>query len=78
MRKVLKVLVTQSCLTLCDPTGCSHPGFSVCGILQARTLEVVAMPRSREYSMHRVEPESPALQAYALPSGHYFKGPGGI
>ena len=29
----------QSCLTLCDPMDCSLPGFSVHGILQARTLE---------------------------------------
>jgi len=29
----------QSCLTLCDPMGCSPPGFSVHGIIQARALE---------------------------------------
>ena len=32
------------CLTLCDPTDCSPPGFSVHGILQARILEWVAIP----------------------------------
>ena len=32
----------QSCPTLCDPMDCSLPGFSVHGILQARTLEWVA------------------------------------
>ena len=37
------VLVAQSCLTLCDPMDCSLPGFSVPGILQARTLEWVAI-----------------------------------
>ena len=37
------VLVTQSCLTLCDPVDCSPPGCSVHGILQARILEWVAM-----------------------------------
>ena len=42
-----KVLVTQSCPTLCDPTDCSPPGSSVHGILQARILEWVAMPSSR-------------------------------
>ena len=36
----------QSCLTLCDPTDCSLPGFSVHGILQARTLEWVAISSS--------------------------------
>ena len=35
----VKVLVAQSCSTLCDPTDCSPPGSSVHGILQARTLE---------------------------------------
>ena len=37
----------QLCLTLCDPTGCSPPDFSVHGILQARIPEWVAMPSSR-------------------------------
>ena len=33
----------QSCPTLCDPMDFSPPGFSVHGILQARTLEWVAI-----------------------------------
>ena len=33
----------QSCPTLCDPMDCSLPGFSVPRILQARTLEWVAI-----------------------------------
>ena len=33
----------QSCPTLCDPMDCSLPGFSVHRILQARTLEWVAI-----------------------------------
>ena len=33
----------QSCPTLCDPMDCSLPGFSVHGILQARTPEWVAI-----------------------------------
>ena len=33
----------QSCLTLCDPIDCSSPGSAVPGILQARTLEWVAI-----------------------------------
>ena len=33
----------QSCLTLCDPIDCSPPGSLVPGILQARTLEWVAI-----------------------------------
>ena len=45
-RKV-KVLVAQSCLTLCDPLDCSLPGSFVQGILQARILEWVAILFSR-------------------------------
>ena len=37
----------QSCPTLCNATDCSPPGSSVHGILQARTLEWVAVPFSR-------------------------------
>ena len=33
----------QSCLTLCDPRDSSPPGSTVPGILQARTLEWVAI-----------------------------------
>ena len=40
--KKVKVKVTQSCLTLCDPKD-----YTVHGILQARILEWVAFPFSR-------------------------------
>ena len=33
----------QSCPTLCDPMDCSPPGSPIPGILQARTLEWVAI-----------------------------------
>ena len=39
----------QSCLTLCDPTDGSPPGSPVPGILQARTLEWVAIAFSSAY-----------------------------
>ena len=45
--------VTQSCLTLCDPMDCCLPGSSVHGILQARTLEWVAIPFPRGPSRPR-------------------------
>ena len=48
MQEKVKVLLTQSCLTLCDPMDCSPPGSSVPGILQARILEWVAMLFSRD------------------------------
>ena len=40
------VLVAQLCRTLSDPMDCISPGSSVHGILQARTLEWVAIPFS--------------------------------
>ena len=42
--------VAQSCPTLCDPTDCSPPGSSVCGILQARILERATISYSREWN----------------------------
>ena len=49
--------VTQSCLTLCNPTD-----YTVHGILQATILEWVAVPFSRGSSHPEIEPRSPALQ----------------
>ena len=46
-------LVTQSCLTLCNPMDCRPPGSSVHRILQARIVEWVAMPSSRVSSQPR-------------------------
>ena len=39
----MSVLVAQSCPTLCDPVDSSPSDSSVLGILQARTLEWVAV-----------------------------------
>ena len=57
-----QVLITQSCLTLCDPMDCSPPGSSVPGIFQARILEWVAIAFSKGSS----PPRSPALQEDSL------------
>ena len=40
------MFITLSCPTLCGPMNCSPPDSSVRGILQARTLEWVAIPVS--------------------------------
>ena len=42
------MLVTQLCPTLCNPTDCSPPGFSVHEIFQARILEWAAISFSRD------------------------------
>ena len=52
------VLRVQSCLTLCNPMGCSPPSSSVHGVLQARLLERVAISFSRG-SSQPVSLESP-------------------
>ena len=49
----MKALVAQSCPTLCNSMDCNLPGSSVHGILQARILEWVAIPVSRESSQPR-------------------------
>ena len=49
----VKVLVTQSCPTLCNPMDYSPPGSSVGENLQARTLVWVAIPFSRGSSQPR-------------------------
>ena len=51
MFECVQVLVIQLCLTFCGPMDCSLPGSSVHEILQARTLEWVALPFIFEY-MH--------------------------
>ena len=49
----VKVLVTQSCPTLCNLVDCSPPGSSIHGILQARIPEWVAIPLFRGSSQPR-------------------------
>ena len=61
------VLVSQSCLTLCDSMDCSAPGSSAHGILQTRIQEWVAMPPPGNLPDPGVEPAS--LLSPALASG---------
>ena len=60
--KYAHVLVTQLCLTLCEPIDYSPQCSSVHGILQARILEWIAIPFSRGSSDPGIEPWSPKLQ----------------
>ena len=53
LRTKVKVLVAQSCPTLCNPMDCSPPGSSVHGILQARRQEWVAISFSKGSSRPR-------------------------
>ena len=62
----VNVLVAQLCPTLCDPMDCSLPGSSVLGILQARILDWVAIPSSRDLRDPGIKPGPPALQVKGL------------
>ena len=52
----------QSSLTLCDPIECSPPGCPIPGILQARTLEWVAISFSNAWKW-KVKSESEVAQS---------------
>ena len=62
----MKVLVTQPCPTLCDSMNCIPPDSTVRVILQARTLEWVAIPFSKGSSQPRDRTMSSALQVDSL------------
>ena len=62
------VLVSMRCLPLPDPLDCGPPGFSVRGILQARTLEWAAIPFSRDSSQARGRTQVTCLAGHPLPS----------
>ena len=66
----MKVLVAQLCPTLWNPMGCSLPGSSVRGISQARILEWLAIPFSRDLPVTGIKLRSPMLQGYSLPLSH--------
>ena len=63
----MKLLVTQSCLTFCDPMDYILSGSSVHGILQARILEWVVIPFSRGSSR-------PRDQTQVSTAGRFFTG----
>ena len=55
----VKVLVAQSCPTLCDPMDCSLLGSFVHGILQARLLEWVSFSSTGDLHNPGIKPRSP-------------------
>ena len=68
-KEILLCLATQPCLIFCNPAwtvACQAP-LSI-GILQARTLEWVAMPSPGDLPNPGIEPRSLSLQADSLPS----------
>ena len=55
------VLVTQWCLTLCDPMDCSLPGSSLHRMSQTRILERVVIPSPGDLPNSGIKPRSPTL-----------------
>ena len=62
----VKVLVAQSCPSLCDPMDCSPPGSSVHGVLQVSILEWAAISFSRGSS----QPKNQARVSWT--AGRFF------
>ena len=66
---MFKVLVTQLCLTLCNPMDCSPPGSSAHGIPPHKNTGVGCHSLLQgNLPNPGIEPRSPALQADCLPS----------
>ena len=65
----------QSCPTLCGPTDCSPPGFSVHGILQARTLEWVAISFSNAWKWKVKEKSLSCVQLLVTPWTAAYQAP---
>ena len=63
-----RCLVSQLCLTLCDPMACCLPGSSVHGIFQAR-IPGLPFPLIRDLSEPGIKPMSPAFPGLA---GRFF------
>ena len=70
-RYFIKVLVTQLWSTLFDPMGCSLPGSSVHGKLQARVLKLVANSFSRYFIKSLVKQPIMRLFYFLLTSVSY-------
>ena len=64
----VKVLVTQSCSTLCDPVDGSPPGSFVHGFSRHEYWSGLSFPFPGDLPDSGIEPRSPALQADFLPS----------
>ena len=62
------VLVTQSYLTLCDPTDCRPTGSSVMEFSRQEYWSSLPFSSPGDLPDPRIKPRSPALQADSLPS----------
>ena len=69
VRVCVLCLVSQSCLTLCDPMDCNLPGFSAHGDSPGKSTGVGChLLLQGIFPTPGIEPRSPTLQADGLPS----------
>ena len=71
----MKVLVAESCPTLCDPTDCSLPDSSVHGILQAKNTGVGC--HARLQGIFPTQGSNLRLKSPALTAGFFATEPPG-
>ena len=62
------MLVTQSCLTLCDPMNCNPPDPLSMEFSKQEYWSGSSFPSPEDLPYPGIEPMSPALQANSLPS----------
>ena len=62
----VKVLVIQSCPTLCNAMDCGPPGFSVHGILQQEHWSGLPCPSPGVLPDPGIDPRYPALQVVSF------------
>ena len=65
----------QSCLTLCDPMDCSPPVSPIPGILQARTLEWVAISFSNAWKWKMKVKSLSSIQLLSTPWTAAYQAP---
>ena len=65
----------QSCLTLCDPIDDSPPGYPAPGILQARTLEWVAISFSNAWKWKAKEKSLSCVRLSVIPWTAAYEAP---
>ena len=65
---LFKVLVTQSCPTLCNPVDCGLPGSLSMEFSRQEYWSGLPFPSPGDFSDPGIEHGSPALQADSLPS----------
>ena len=66
---IMMFVCMQQCPSLWDPVDCSLPESTVCGILQARILDWVAISYSREFSRPR---DRTGISCGSCTAGRFF------